>query len=211
MEVLFLHRLLASTKGQYDLLTLRGNGFAFISWTLDQQYYDFSEVVTSDIELCALWSELSEDSVVVTFDTGDGASIPNQILTIGSKIKNRVPVKEGYIFKCWLLNDEEFDIESPVNTSICLVAQYEKIEDNDEIYYAKISKVDNYSPDRYITILDNNKNVLEVTKIMYSDENMDIVYQIEGTKIVVAYADIVEEKIFKVELKNGKIVTAIVQ
>ena len=73
-------------------------------------------------------------------------------------------------------------------------------------YTIKISKVDEYSPDRYLTVYENG-SAITIKKLMYTD-NVEVESSINGTKVTVAYADIVGETSFKVQLTNNSIVTA---
>lgn len=107
-------------------------GFTFIEWTYQGKTYDFSQAVISDLELSAKWLKIDEtiETFVVRFDSDGGTTISNQVIEKDKKVeKPSDPVKEGYTFKGWLLNDELYDFEKNVDGNIELKALWEKIEE----------------------------------------------------------------------------------
>ena len=110
------------------------DGYIFIEWMYQGRTYDFSLEVTSDITLTARWVELIEDveTFIVKFDTDGGTTISNQIVEKGNKAnKPNDPVKEGYTFEGWLLNEEIYDFEKMVEENLELKAKWEKAEKTD--------------------------------------------------------------------------------
>lgn len=94
----------------------------FKSWTLDEESYDFSTPVTSDITLKATYTDI----YTVTFDT-DGAifDIESEEVVSGSCVTEpKNPLKESAEFKAWTLDGETYDFSSPVTSDITLKAQY---------------------------------------------------------------------------------------
>ena len=70
---------------------------------------------------------LKEESYVVAFDTDGGSTIPSQTILKNEKIESiEVPTKEGYIFEKWLLDEEEFDLETEITKDITLKASWKK-------------------------------------------------------------------------------------
>lgn len=107
-------------------------GYTFLEWTYQGKTYDFSQVVKSDLKLDAKWVKLDEniETFVVKFDSDGGTTISNQVIEKGNKIeKPSDPVKEGYTFKGWILNNEAYDFEKTVEENIELKASWEKIEE----------------------------------------------------------------------------------
>jgi len=105
-------------------------GYKFISWTYKNETYDFSLEVNSDMELKAKWYKIKEEikEYMIKFNTNGGTTIPNQIVEEGKKVsKPKEPLKEGYIFNGWYLNDTEYDFDAGVNDDIELEAKWEKI------------------------------------------------------------------------------------
>ena len=110
------------------------DGFMFVEWTYQGKTYDFSLEVTSNITLIAKWTEVEEDieKFIVKFETDGGTTIPNQIIEKGNKVAKPIdPVKDGYTFAGWLLDDEIYDFDEIVDNNIELKAKWEKIKDTD--------------------------------------------------------------------------------
>ena len=65
----------------------------------------------------------------ITFETKLGPGVSVQNLKKGEKVeKPNDPTFEGYVFKGWYLNDEEYDFSTPVSRSITLEAKWEKVK-----------------------------------------------------------------------------------
>ena len=63
----------------------------------------------------------------VTFNTKLGAGVKTQEVKKGDKvIKPDNPEFEGFTFIGWYLNDEEYNFDTPVNSSITLDAMWEE-------------------------------------------------------------------------------------
>ena len=192
-------------------------GYTFVSWTLNDKTYNFNSKVTSNITLKATWKKVEtpkeEDKPVVvptkytvTFNTDGGSSVSSQTIEEGkTATKPSDPKKDNYKFIGWYLNGASYDFSKSITGNITLNAKWEKIEEA-KTYTISISQVDAYSPDRYLTVYENGK-AITVSKIMYTD-GVEVMSTINGTKISVAYADIVGENTFKVKLTNGSTVTA---
>lgn len=106
-------------------------GYKFISWLYENETYDFSKEVFSNMELIANWYEIKEEteSYTITFNTDGGSTIPNQIIEEGNLItKPENPTKENYEFIGWYLNEEEYNFETKVNSDIELKAKWEEIK-----------------------------------------------------------------------------------
>ena len=105
-------------------------GYIFIEWICDGEIYDFSVEVTSDLILTAKYVKKQEDieTFVIKFDSDGGTTISNQIIEKGKKVqKPTAPIKEGYTFKVWTLNDEEYNFDLVVEKNIELKAKWEKV------------------------------------------------------------------------------------
>lgn len=67
--------------------------------------------------------------VTVTYTLKLGAGIPAEGVRVGSVISEPdTPTYEGYLFKGWYLDGEEYDFSKPVTKSITLEAKWEKID-----------------------------------------------------------------------------------
>ena len=101
-------------------------GYNFVSWVLDGKPYNFDFPLTSDTTIKALWE--ATVYVKVTFNTDGGNDISPVMLSLGATI-SKLPTaeKEGYIFKYWTYNGQEFDINTKINEDTILVAYYEQV------------------------------------------------------------------------------------
>jgi len=104
-------------------------GFEFVEWVLeDNTPYDFNTKITKDIKLKAVYKEIGEAKKIymVTFDTNGGGTIKSQQVEEDSLvIKPADPVKQGYKFKEWVLEDNTpYDFNTKVTKSIKLKATY---------------------------------------------------------------------------------------
>ena len=103
-------------------------GYKFLYWSLEGNEVDENFVVTKDIILKAVYEqmELSEEFTII-FDTDGGSNIENQIVKKEEKVvKPSDPIKSGYIFKEWTLNNETYDFSKEVTSDITLKAVYTK-------------------------------------------------------------------------------------
>lgn len=137
----------------------------------------------------------------VTFDSNGGSSVNSQTVNEGNRVSQPSnPTKSGYNFGGWLLNGSNYNFNTPVTGNITLVAKW-----NQKSYTVKVTNVDQYSPDRILTVYEDGKKI-SVSAIKYngttlcSGSNMVVnMYEIEGISSVT------------VVLTNGTSVTASVQ
>ncbi len=89
-----------------------------VSWLFD------TDIVTSSVTLYAGW--LAEDATVytVTYTDGTETLYTKQVIENG-KAENIRPSKEGYTFRCWLLNGTAYDFNTPVTGNIALTADWD--------------------------------------------------------------------------------------
>lgn len=73
-------------------------------------------------------------------------------------------------------------------------------------YTFKVELIDAHTPDRYLTVYENGKEIV-IKDLMYMDD-VKIPVAINEAKVSVSIADIVNETELKVKLKNGKVVVA---
>jgi hypothetical protein len=101
------------------------DGFIFKRWLLNNQAYDFNTAITANITLVAEWEAVPPGNVVVNFNTVGGNTIAPQVIEEGSKLSELpTPVKQFFTFEKWLLDGEEFDIDTAITEDIELFAQY---------------------------------------------------------------------------------------
>ena len=118
------------------------DGYVFKEWQLNGVLYDFSQPVTSDITLTAIWEEVivpeepeepekpeEDDSVkyTVKFNSDGGSKVKDQTVKEGDKAKKpSSPTKKGYVFKSWQLDGKDYNFNSKVTKDITLKATWEK-------------------------------------------------------------------------------------
>ena len=106
-------------------------GYDFIGWSINGENYNFDTPINSDTTIKANYS--ATVYFKVTFDSDGGTIISSQYLSSGSKItKLDSPEKDGYIFKYWTYNGEEFNKDMTITSDITLVAFYEEIPKEEE-------------------------------------------------------------------------------
>ena len=98
-------------------------GYTFINWKIDNidvPLYEDTKI-TANYEANIYYK--------VTFDSDGGNEVASQMIIAGHAISSLPGAKkEGYNFKYWTYNGEQFDINMEINSDITLVALYEKIE-----------------------------------------------------------------------------------
>ena len=108
------------------------DGYIFEGWYTEANFVNkVTEIPAEgiagiDYMFYAKWSE----ACTVTFDSDGGTAVDPQKLRKNEKAeKPDDPKKEGYTFKGWFLNDEEYDFNTPVTANITLKAKWEKNEE----------------------------------------------------------------------------------
>lgn len=105
-------------------------GCIFLGWYYNGQLFDFDTLITHEYTIIAQWEELVPSQCYITFDSDGGSNV-------GQKVVNRneilihipdEPVKLGYTFAGWYLNDELFDFNNPITEDITLVAKWKENE-----------------------------------------------------------------------------------
>lgn len=98
--------------------------YIFKNWKLDNEVFDFNTTISKNITLEAEWQE----AYTITFDSKGGSSIEPLAVEKGEKAtKPTAPTKAGYTFVGWMLNDEEFDFNKVLTSSITLDAKWNPI------------------------------------------------------------------------------------
>ena len=104
--------------------TLSATGYHVTGWYADAeltQPYDFSAMVTSDLDLYAKWEI---NTYTVTFDAAGGSEVVPQTVTYGDKVAEpAAPTKEGCLFKGWYY-DEDAAVEVDFGIAVTSDATY---------------------------------------------------------------------------------------
>lgn len=115
-------------------------GYLFKGWYLGNDLYDFNSIVNHSFTLVAQWEkeEGNQDNLKVIFDLGYG----NKFLTTLEVVKGetmqepKVPVRSGYKFLGWFMNNESYNFEDVVNFNLALEARWiQKSIDRFELIY----------------------------------------------------------------------------
>ena len=105
------------------------NGFTFAYWELDGEEFDFSQPITADIKLKAIWEAIT---YTVTFDSDGGSDVEAQVIAFGENAnKPEDPIREGYSFIGWYLNEVEHDFSQVVEQDMHLLAMWEQVDDDE--------------------------------------------------------------------------------
>ena len=99
-------------------------GHVFEKWLLNNEEYNFDNLVTSPITLVASYRKAEE--YIVTFNTSGGSSIKSFVIYEGEILSEPdKPIRAGHKFVKWQLNNSDYDFNKPVTGNITLVAVWE--------------------------------------------------------------------------------------
>ncbi|MCI7558846.1 MAG: InlB B-repeat-containing protein [Clostridium sp.] len=100
----------------------------------------------------------------VKFDSNGGSKVSSKEVTSGSKVsKPSNPIRTGYKFSGWTLNNKAYDFNSKVTSNITLVAKWTA-----KTYTVKVSSVDAYSPARILSVYEDGSKI-SFKQINYTD------------------------------------------
>ena len=119
-------RVIENQKASTPNNPTRAN-YAFEGWFINNnEKFDFSRKITSNISLKASWRELQK--FTVTFLQDDGSVIQTNTVVEGNTISrpNNPTKAGGYVFREWQLNGNDFDFKTKINKNISLKATYTK-------------------------------------------------------------------------------------
>lgn len=134
-------------------------GYSFGGWYLGEAVYQWDTPVTSSFTLKAHWNVIQ---YTVTFDTGDGTSVPTQTIDHGDKVvKPADPVEAGSDFVRWELNGAPYDFDAPVTEDLVLVAVWKPASGEEDSFYLNIdfAALNHSKP---TTALSNNGEILTI-------------------------------------------------
>ena len=95
---------------------------------------------------------------IVNFDGVEGTSISDQIVLKGEKINEpKEPIKDGYIFLGWYINDEKYNFDNRINSNITIEAKWKK-DGVEEVEKEEESSNNDGSENKKPTTENNNNN-----------------------------------------------------
>lgn len=97
----------------------------FVEWQLNGVTYNFDSPISKNITLKAVWVELNAYSVKITLEDKEYTTniMENGYLIIETL---NIPEKEGYLIKIYDSNNEEYKLNTPINSDMVLTAKYVK-------------------------------------------------------------------------------------
>ena len=101
--------------------------YSFVRWEYQNKEYDFNSPVESNMTLKAIWEkEVQVPKYKVTF-TVDGIEKTIEVSKASEiNVSNfGFEEKDGYVLK-WYVNDEEYDLLTPITNDISIEGKYEK-------------------------------------------------------------------------------------
>lgn len=168
------------------------DGFIFKGWFVNDKPFNFNTIINEDIIITAKWEAKENVSInIVSFNSDGGSKIDDIEVKTGDIINKPIdPVKKGYKFVGWYLDNVLFDFNNSINEDINLIAKWEKLntsssnKDNnndssnknyDDLVnkYSGIWYLDGYS-DVYINIEKNtDKTAMKIKATNFSFPNSD--------------------------------------
>lgn len=105
----------------------------FLGWKNEGTYFNFNTRLYGDITLTAEWREETPIECPmhynVNFNSDGGDPVPSQYIQVNyPAAEPKTPVKSGYVFKGWYLENDLYNFGSPITQSITLNAEWEKKE-----------------------------------------------------------------------------------
>lgn len=107
------------------------DGYSFLYWMINGVPVEDSYEITGNVKLVAAWEDNNPEipEYTIIFDSDGGSIIPNQTVKENGKIvKPSNPTKDGYVFKSWTLNEEDYDFDKKVTENMTLKASWEEVK-----------------------------------------------------------------------------------
>lgn len=108
-------------------------GHSFVGWYLDDTLFNFDEMITKDLVLKARFEEITSDEkfTVTYLDDNDNLIETVEYNKNAEILKPDNPVKEGYVFIGWFLNNTLFTFGKPIADNVILKAKFEQESTSD--------------------------------------------------------------------------------
>ena len=101
-------------------------------YTFEITFDEVYDVELEDLDAEDVDAPYAENTFTVTFDSDGGSEVEAQEVDEGEPAeKPEDPTKEGFTFKGWQLDGEDFDFETPITESITLKAVWEEVKEEE--------------------------------------------------------------------------------
>lgn len=128
---------------------------------------------------CSKKKELN--SYNITFDTDGGSIVETQVVKSGNLIKEPiVPIKEGYTFVGWYIDNELFDFNTKVFSNIKLIAHWESVA-NSELTDTENSNIDFSLNKTNVTLYEGESVFINVT----TSSQKNVIWKSNNEKIAI--------------------------
>lgn len=155
-----------------------------------EKEYLFNINVENIKKLNEIANEISNDvkTYKVTFDSDGGTEVGTQKIKKGEYAKQPTePIKDGYKFIEWQLDDNSFDFNTPIKKDITLKAKWEKLDGNVINLNDNIQYYESHDSGKYVypnpTCLNKTINDLKKEHKNY-DKNLNSDYLEEELEII---------------------------
>jgi uncharacterized repeat protein (TIGR02543 family) len=112
----------------YEPVTPKKTGYTFLGWFKEGSDvpYKFNKMEKGDVYLKARW-EITK--FTIKFYTGGGSEVEEITLNYGEPVlKPQDPVREGYVFEGWYVDDEKFVFGNVLTGDITLKAKWTAVQ-----------------------------------------------------------------------------------
>ena len=187
-------------------------GYVFAKWS----GWDFTQPVTGDVTLTAVWDEVGTNTV--TFDTDGGSEIAPIEVTTGDVVERpEDPTKEGKTFVGWRLNGKLFDFATPITEDITLTAVWTDMPVDGALTieagqltmvldsYGRITSLTNkLNGEEYLAEgPDEQKSLLSLVADYEIETPAGLTFDAEANEITLEFPSIDAEAVVKLEVKEN--------
>ena len=154
------------------------DGYDFLGWFLGTEKFNFSTAIKENIKLEAKWISKTDDNNKTRTITLDIDGKKEEVKTDASGVLSEVkdPMKSGYKFLGWYIEDEKVDLSKPFEEDTTIVAKWEKVKsDKDKDNTTNSTKTEGTT--KYTVTFDSNggskvsKQTLEAGKTATKPSN----------------------------------------
>lgn len=121
-------------------------GYKFLHWELDGEEYDFSTKIKKSLTLVAVYRNISDEALTVTFNPNNGTTSTKTLVEENDLVRKPTnPTREGYKFLYWELDGKEFDFTTEITKDIILVAKWERETDSTTTTSKKVVSTEKFT------------------------------------------------------------------